>query len=94
MYRFLIFASLLTFTKTGTCLQEEFQCKNGQCIAEILRCDHVVDCLDQSDEINCSEFKFLHIILAALVFITAAKSVTFDLLFLEVMFLIFMNADI
>jgi hypothetical protein len=38
------------------CKENEFQCvSNGMCIPKGLRCDHDRDCMDYSDELNCSK---------------------------------------
>lgn len=42
-----------------TCSENEFQCGGGECLPADLRCNGVIDCLD--DELNCSEY--LHIIM-------------------------------
>lgn len=34
---------------------EHFQCTNGDCISSSLRCDGIADCIDDSDEKNCSK---------------------------------------
>lgn len=34
------------------------RCNNGDCILAELRCDHVQQCSDLSDEINCGKFFF------------------------------------
>jgi len=39
-----------------TCDEHEFQCANKVCISELLRCDHNVDCIDGSDELDCSKY--------------------------------------
>jgi len=39
--------------KKGKCLDNEFKCKNGQCIKSTDRCNRRFDCGDQSDEENC-----------------------------------------
>lgn len=40
------------------CSNDEFQCKNGRCIAQALRCDLTFDCDDWSDELECSFDQF------------------------------------
>ncbi|XP_055692338.1 low-density lipoprotein receptor-related protein 1 [Lutzomyia longipalpis] len=38
-----------------TCGRDEFKCLNGlECFSHHLRCDSVFDCLDRSDEMNCT----------------------------------------
>ena len=37
------------------CIEKEFECMNGQCIAQAYRCDNELDCKDGSDEKNCSK---------------------------------------
>lgn len=39
-----------------TCSPDQFTCQEGQCIPAKHRCDHVKDCVDNSDENNCSMF--------------------------------------
>lgn len=43
-----------TFSSNITCLPNEFQCNNGKCISNKLKCDNQNDCGDHSDETNCS----------------------------------------
>ena len=38
---------------------EDFTCTNGQCISIFKRCNKNFDCLDKTDEENCSSFKLL-----------------------------------
>ncbi|XP_068625234.1 prolow-density lipoprotein receptor-related protein 1 [Battus philenor] len=38
----------------GLCEEHEFQCDNRECIRQEFRCDSRVDCLDGSDEADCS----------------------------------------
>ncbi|CAG5013242.1 unnamed protein product [Parnassius apollo] len=40
--------------KNGLCEDHEFQCDNRECIRMEFRCDSRVDCLDGSDEAECS----------------------------------------
>ena len=37
------------------CKDDEFTCKNGQCIPSEWRCDKVKDCQDESDEKKCGK---------------------------------------
>uniref|UniRef100_A0A672JCA6 Low density lipoprotein receptor-related protein 2b n=1 Tax=Salarias fasciatus TaxID=181472 RepID=A0A672JCA6_SALFA len=37
-----------------TCTTDQFTCQEGQCIPSVYRCDHVNDCVDNSDENNCN----------------------------------------
>ena len=47
----------VTSTKmvSHVCKATEFQCKNGVCILNQYRCDNITDCLDGSDETECSD---------------------------------------
>ena len=36
-----------------TCAENEFTCKNGECILAKWKCDAEADCLDSSDEEKC-----------------------------------------
>lgn len=40
---------------TAACAEDEFQCKNGECIQEEWTCDTENDCFDASDEAGCRE---------------------------------------
>uniref|UniRef100_A0A8C6P698 Low density lipoprotein receptor-related protein 2b n=1 Tax=Nothobranchius furzeri TaxID=105023 RepID=A0A8C6P698_NOTFU len=37
-----------------TCSPNQFTCQEGQCISLSYRCDHMMDCVDNSDERNCN----------------------------------------
>ena len=39
--------------KLTTCSDEQFSCKDGQCIHMEQRCDQAANCRDKSDEVNC-----------------------------------------
>ena len=41
-----------TLKLTG-CAENEFTCKNGQCLPMVRRCNQIVDCEDKTDEDNC-----------------------------------------
>ena len=43
------------FFAASVCLQETYQCADGQCIDMSLYCDYVEDCEDASDELNCGK---------------------------------------
>jgi hypothetical protein len=45
---------LFCISASRSCLAEEFQCDNGQCITMRWRCDQDNDCGDHSDENNCA----------------------------------------
>lgn len=36
-----------------TCKRNEFTCRNGECVLELLKCDGKSDCIDGSDEFSC-----------------------------------------
>ena len=38
----------------GGCEENEFACKNGECINEHWKCDAIQDCEDNSDEEGCT----------------------------------------
>jgi hypothetical protein len=40
-------------TPPAECYTGEWQCANGDCIYDSLRCNDVVDCNDGSDEVDC-----------------------------------------
>ena len=37
------------------CTSDEFQCENGLCVKSTWRCDGDNDCMDFSDELNCTK---------------------------------------
>ncbi|PVD25150.1 hypothetical protein C0Q70_15648 [Pomacea canaliculata] len=39
--------------RAAACAEDEFQCKNGECIQEEWTCDTENDCFDASDEAGC-----------------------------------------
>ena len=41
-----------------TCAENEFTCKDGQCIMAKWRCDAEADCIDLSDEEDCSKISY------------------------------------
>lgn len=55
--------ALLSCLPTATCFHspvahchsDQFTCNNGQCIGKHKKCDHNMDCSDNSDEIGCCE---------------------------------------
>lgn len=42
------------FLILADCTESEFRCSNGQCIPAMRRCDSAVDCVDGSDESDCT----------------------------------------
>lgn len=41
--------------QTRTCAEQQYRCQDGsKCISSDWLCDGIADCLDQSDEQNCS----------------------------------------
>ena len=40
---------------TQSCSSREFQCVDRGCVLNHYRCDNIVDCLDESDEANCTD---------------------------------------
>lgn len=47
-----------THSLTAICLQNHFQCANGQCILKKQQCDSFPDCIDGSDELFCDKTLF------------------------------------
>ena len=45
---------LSTINNVLSCDGEKFQCDNGSCISSRWVCDREIDCIDKSDETNCS----------------------------------------
>jgi len=46
----------LFFGLSVDCTGGQFQCHGGQCIPLCKHCDGILDCYDQSDELNCGKF--------------------------------------
>ena len=44
----------LTSTLCIDCSDHRFTCANGQCVAATAVCDGLKDCMDASDEVNCT----------------------------------------
>ena len=42
-----------TELKMSGCNRDQFTCRNGQCVGMEERCDQVLDCTDESDEVGC-----------------------------------------
>lgn len=40
---------------SGPCLYYQFQCQDGTCIDQMLKCNKQLDCPDRSDEIGCTD---------------------------------------
>ena len=40
--------------KLSGCQDDEFTCSDGQCISMVERCDQIIQCRDESDEMECS----------------------------------------
>ena len=38
-----------------TCLDDEYECNDGECISSLWECDGIVDCVDEEDEQECSK---------------------------------------
>jgi hypothetical protein len=38
-----------------TCAENEFTCRNGECVLAKWKCDAEADCLDSSDEEHCGK---------------------------------------
>jgi hypothetical protein len=49
------------FCAEAACLDNQFQCQSGRCIAATWKCDGEADCPDNSDENNCPGSKRLSI---------------------------------
>ena len=54
----LLFSSL-ALAQAVTCINDEFQCNQGQCITERWLCDGDSDCPSGEDELNCKSGKKL-----------------------------------
>ena len=46
----------MLFVGPYTCRDDQFKCNNNYCVPDSLRCDESNDCLDASDEWNCSMY--------------------------------------
>ena len=47
------------FSNIGCDEENEFTCKNNECIPNQFRCDGQLDCADDSDEHNCRKFQLV-----------------------------------
>lgn len=41
----------------ASCAENQFKCNNSRCIISSYKCDNQIDCLDGSDEVNCTKGK-------------------------------------
>ena len=55
-----IYQENYSLTAPKTCDPEQFTCSNGQCIPQGWICDDNEDCVDGSDEQNCSKYHSYH----------------------------------
>jgi len=56
--RFLIIYlhSIFSGLKKSQCHQNQFQCSTGECVNMDFHCNHQIECMDGSDELNCGTF--------------------------------------
>lgn len=59
-FAFIPFSSYCVFSgQFPACLQNQWQCDDGDCIPDVWKCDGDGDCLDGSDEMDCTGGNFL-----------------------------------
>ena len=59
LWVFFIIATQIALVKPEICRSDDwFRCNDGVCIAKVWKCDGEKDCLDGSDEDNCTQHGF------------------------------------
>lgn len=60
MFLKLVVSFFCVYVAKGVCVPGEWKCMNNECILESERCDGLLQCVDESDEIGCGNYKMLY----------------------------------